>query len=221
MARFSTRNVTGFRSDESFPTAIATRRLVVRGTAETLALMLLPRANARMTRTPESPSRVRSARRSSFACSSAKYGMHRAITHQNTPAMRGRGHQEDKPEPPVDHERGEHRARRKQRPADELADSERHGELDLVDVVCDARHERRGAKPVDLGVRKRVDVPVEGAPDIRSDALGRAARHLLTDKGEGDAHQRKQGEHGTVEQHGGQAVLANAPHRSCARPRAA
>ena len=72
-------------------------------------------------------------------------------------------------------------------PTDEHAHAQRHGQLHLVDVVGDARDERRRAKAIELGIAQLVDVPVECAADVGTHALRGERRHLLTDERKRDA----------------------------------
>ena len=100
--------------------------------------------------------------------------------------QRGRN-EEDESEPDVDEKSGDHRTHGEQRPTDELAHAEGNGDLDLVDVVGDARDERGRAETVELGGGEFVDVRVERAANFGTDTLRAKRRHLLAHEGEGEA----------------------------------
>ena len=99
----------------------------------------------------------------------------------------GRANQKDDAELKVDGKGRAHGAHRQEGPADEHAHAQRHGKLHLVDVVGDARDERRRAKAVELGVAQFVDVLVERAANVGAHALRGERRHLLADERKRDA----------------------------------
>ena len=115
-------------------------------------------------------------------------------------ADRGRANQKDNAELKVDGKGRNHGAHRQERPADEHAHAQRHGELHLIDVVGDARDERRRAKTVELGIAQFVDVFVERAANIGAHALRGQRRHLLADERKRDAdHSHGAKQHAVVD----------------------
>ena len=110
----------------------------------------------------------------------------------------GRANQKDDAELKVDGKGRDHGARRQEGPADEHAHAQRHGELHLVDVVGNARDERRRAKTVEFGIAQLVDVLVERAANVGAHALRGERRHLLADERKRDADHSHGGEHHAV-----------------------
>lgn len=110
----------------------------------------------------------------------------------------GRADQKDDAELKVDGKGRAHGAHRQEGPADEHAHAQRHGKLHLVDIVGDARDERRRAKAVELGVAQFVDVLVERASNVGAHALRGERRHLLADERKRDADHGHGGEHHAV-----------------------
>ena len=122
----------------------------------------------------------------------------------------GRANQKDNAEFKVDGEGRNHGAHRQERPADEHAHAQRHGELDLVDVVGNARDERRRAKAIELGIAQPVDMLVECSADIGTHALRGQRRHLLADERKRDADHRHGAKQHAVVDDGVDVVCANA-----------
>ena len=125
-------------------------------------------------------------------------------------AHHGHRHDEDEPEPHVDSERSDKRAHGQKRPAHELPYAERDGKLYLVDVVGDARGERRRTKAIEVSMRKRVDVLVQAVADACAHALRRARGHLLAGEGEEDGHGSHREKDSAACEHGLHAVRAHA-----------
>ena len=122
----------------------------------------------------------------------------------------GRANQKDHAELKVDGKGRDHGAHRQERPADEHTHAQRHGELHLVDVVGNARDERRRAKAVELGIAQLVDVLVECAANVSAHALRGERRHLLADERKRDANHGHGGEHHAVVDNGVHVVRPNA-----------
>ena len=110
----------------------------------------------------------------------------------------GRANQKDHAELKVDGKGRDHGAHRQEGPTDEHAHAQRHGELHLVDVVGNARDERRRAKAIELSIAQLVDVPVECAANVSTHALRGERRHLLADERKRDADHGHGGEHHAV-----------------------
>ena len=121
----------------------------------------------------------------------------------------GRADQKDNAELKVDGKGRNHGAHRQERPADEHAHAQRHGELDLVDVVGDARDERRRTKAIELGVAQLINVLVERTTDIGAHALRGQRRHLLADKRKRDADHSHGAKYHAVVDNGVDIVCAN------------
>ena len=122
----------------------------------------------------------------------------------------GRANQKNHAELKVDSEGRDHGAHRQERPADEHTHAQRHGELHLVDVVGDARDERRRAKAIELSIAQLVDVLVERAANVSTHALRGERRHLLADERKRDANHGHGGEHHAVVDDGVHIVRADA-----------
>ena len=122
----------------------------------------------------------------------------------------GRANQKNHAELKVDSEGRDHGAHRQERPADEHTHAQRHGELHLVDVVGDARDERRRAKAIELSIAQLVDVLVERAANVSTHALRGERRHLLADERKRDADHSHGGEHRAVTDDGVDIVCADA-----------
>ena len=122
----------------------------------------------------------------------------------------GRADQKDDAELKVDGKGRDHGAHRQERPADEHAHAQRHGKLDLVDVVGDACDERGRAKAVELGIAQLVDVLVECAANVSTHALRGERRHLLADERKRDADHGHGGKYHAVVDNGVDIVRANA-----------
>ena len=110
----------------------------------------------------------------------------------------GRANQKDHAELKVDGKGRDHGAHRQERPADEHTYAQRHGKLHLVDVVGNARDERRRAKAIELSIAQLVDVLVESAANVGAHALRGERRHLLADERKRDADNGHGGEHHAV-----------------------
>ena len=121
----------------------------------------------------------------------------------------GRTDQKDDAELKVDGKGRAHGAHRQEGPADEHAHAQRHGELHLVDVVGDARDERRRAKAVEFGVAQLINVLVERTTDIGAHALRGQRGHLLANERKRDADHSHGGKHHTVANDGVGIVCAN------------
>ena len=121
----------------------------------------------------------------------------------------GRADQKDNAELKVDGKGRDHGAHRQEGPADEHAHAERHGELHLVDVVGNARDERRRAKAIELSIAQLVDVLVERAADVGTHALRGQRRHLLANERKRDANHSHGGKHHAVVDDGVDIVCAN------------
>ena len=122
----------------------------------------------------------------------------------------GRADQKDDAELKVDGKGRDHGAHRQERPADEHAHAQRHGKLDLVDVVGDACDERGRAKAVELGIAQLVDVLVECAANVSTHALRGERRHLLADERKRDADHSHGAKYHAVVDNGINVVRANA-----------
>ena len=121
----------------------------------------------------------------------------------------GRANQEDHAELKVDGKGRDHGAHRQERPADEHAHAQRHGELHLVDVVGNARDERRRAKAIEFSIAQLVDVLVECAANVSTHALRGERRHLLADERKRDADHSHGAKQHTVVDDGVDIVCAN------------
>ena len=121
----------------------------------------------------------------------------------------GRANQKDHAELKVDGKGRAHRAHRQKGPANEHAHAQRHGKLHLVDIVGNARDERRRAKAVEFGIAQLIDVLVECAADVGAHALRGERRHLLADERKRDADHSHGGEHHTVVDDGVDIACAN------------
>ena len=122
----------------------------------------------------------------------------------------GRANQKDDAELEVDGKRRDHGADRQEGPADKHTHAQRHGELHLVDVVGDARDERRRAKAIELGVAQLVDVLVERTANVGAHTLRSQCRHLLADERKRDADHSHGAKQHTVVDDGVHIVRANA-----------
>ena len=137
----------------------------------------------------------------------------RDAAHHDKPkhqADGGRANQKDDAELKVDGEGRDHGAHRQERPADEHTHAQRHGELHLVDVVGNARDERRRAKAIELSIAQLVDVLVECAANVGAHALRGERRHLLADERKRDADHGHSGKYHAVVDNGAHVVRANA-----------
>ena len=121
-----------------------------------------------------------------------------------------RADQKDDAELKVDGKGRNHGTHGQEGPTDKHAYAERHGKLHLVDVVGDARDERRRAKAVELGVAQPVDMLVKCAADVGAHALGGQRRHLLANERKRDANHSHGGKHHAVANDGVDIVRANA-----------
>ena len=121
----------------------------------------------------------------------------------------GRADQKDHAELKVDGKGRDHGAHRQKGPADEHAHAQRHSELHLVNVVGNARDERRRAKAVELGIAQLVDVLVERAANVGAHALRGERRHLLADERKRDADHSHGAKQHTVVDDGVDIVYAN------------
>ena len=122
----------------------------------------------------------------------------------------GRTDQKDNAELKVDGKSSDHGTNRQKGPADKHAHAQRHGELNLVDVVGDTRDERRRAKAIELGIAQLVDVLIERAANIGTHALRGERRHLLANKRKRDADHGHGGKLHTVVDDGVDIVRADA-----------
>ena len=122
----------------------------------------------------------------------------------------GRANQKDDAELKVDGKGRDHGAHRQEGPADKHAHAQRHGQLHLVDVVGDARDERRRAKAIELGIAQLVDVFIECAANVGTHALRGERRHLLADERKRDADHSHGAKQHTVVDDGVHIVRANA-----------
>ena len=114
---------------------------------------------------------------------------HRSGHHVPEDEADDRGaHEEHESELEVDEQGGDHGAHSEDGPPDELTNAERDGDLHLVDVVGDSRHERGDAEVVDVGARELVDLLEEGISYVRARPLGDEGGHLLTDEREAVAN---------------------------------
>ena len=122
----------------------------------------------------------------------------------------GRADQKDHAELKVDGKGRDHGAHRQERPADEHTHAQRHGELHLVDVVGNARNERRRAKAVELSIAQLVDVLVERAANVGAHALRGQRRHLLANKRKRDSNHSHGGKYHAIVDNGVHIVRPNA-----------
>ena len=132
----------------------------------------------------------------------------------------GRANQKDDAELKVDGEGRDHGAHRQERPADEHTHAQRHGELHLVDVVGNARDERRRAKAIELSIAQLVDVLVECAANVGAHALRGERRHLLADERKRDADHGHSGKYHAVVDNGARRA-SQCPYRSSGQSPAA
>ena len=122
----------------------------------------------------------------------------------------GRANQKDDAELKVDGKGRDHGTHGQEGPADEHAHAQCHGKLHLVDIVGDARDERRRAKAIELSIAQLIDVPVERAADVGTHALRGERRHLLADERKRDADHGHGGKYHTVVDDGVDIVCADA-----------
>ena len=119
-------------------------------------------------------------------------------------------YQEDQTELHIDEQGRHHGTQGQERKARELADRQGDGELHLVDVVGDARDERRRAKSVELGKGERVDVGEQRVAHAGAQSLRGASGHFLADERGGEARERHDHEQGAVHQEGLDVALTHA-----------
>ena len=184
---------------------MATLRLVVGRLRKTLALVIFAhkRADHAGARKP-----LAADKRDAIELCLQLLVVRNAVRHDNPKhqANGGRADQKDDAELKVDGKGRAHGAHRQEGPADEHAHAQRHSELHLVDVVGNARDERRRAKAVELGIAQLVDVLVECAANVSTHALRGERRHLLANKRKRDADYSHGGEHHAVADDGTHVV---------------
>ena len=184
-------------------------RLVVGRTSKTLALVVFAhkRADHAGTRKPLAADKRDAVELCLQLLVVRNAARHDKPKHQ---ADDGRANQKDDAELKVDGKGRAHRTHRQEGPADEHAHAQRHSELHLVDIVGNARDERRRSKAIEFDIAQFVDVLVECTANVGTHALRSQRRHLLADERKRDADHSHGAKYHAVVDNGVHVVRANA-----------